>query len=68
MNYLQEIGKYFLMLKQVFRRPQRARVFKEALAREIEELGVKSLGIIVFISFFIGGVIALKTEDRKSVV
>ncbi|MFY0603578.1 MAG: ABC transporter permease [Flavobacteriaceae bacterium] len=61
MNYLRHIGKYFLMLSQVFRRPQRGRVFREALFREIDELGLKSLGIIMFISFFIGGVIALQT-------
>lgn len=61
MNYIEHIGKYFLMLKQVFRRPQRFRVFWEALLREVEELGLKSLGIIAFISFFIGGVIALQT-------
>ncbi|MCF2876240.1 MULTISPECIES: MlaE family ABC transporter permease [Tenacibaculum] len=61
MNYIEHIGKYFLMLKQVFTKPQRARVFREALFREIEELGHKSLGIIAFISFFIGGVIALQT-------
>ena len=60
-NYITHIGKYFIMLKQVFTRPQRARVFKEALFREVEELGHKSIGIIVFISFFIGGVIALQT-------
>lgn len=61
MNYIEHIGKYFMMLKEVFKRPQRARVFREALFREIEELGIKSLGIIAFISFFIGGVIALQT-------
>lgn len=61
MNYLSHIGKYFLMLGQVFKRPQRGRVFREALFREIDELGLKSLGIIMFISFFIGGVIALQT-------
>lgn len=61
MNYIEHIGKYFLMLKQVFTKPQRARVFREALFREIDELGHKSLGIIAFISFFIGGVIALQT-------
>ncbi len=61
MNYLEHIGKYFLMLGQVFKKPQRARVFKEALTREIDELGIKSLGIVMFISFFIGGVIALQT-------
>lgn len=49
------------MLKQVFKRPQKGRIFYESLIKEIEELGLKSLGIIMFISFFIGGVIALQT-------
>ena len=61
MNYLEHVGKYFIMLKQVFKRPQKGRIFYESLIREIEELGLKSLGIIMFISFFIGGVIALQT-------
>ncbi|MBL4605341.1 MAG: ABC transporter permease [Flavobacteriaceae bacterium] len=61
MNYLGHVGKYFMMLSQVFRRPQRGRVFREAFFRELDELGLKSLGIIMFISFFIGGVIALQT-------
>ncbi|PQJ20707.1 ABC transporter permease [Tenacibaculum sp. SG-28] len=61
MNYIEHIGKYFIMLKEVFTKPQRKRVFIEALFREVEELGLKSLGIIAFISFFIGGVIALQT-------
>ena len=61
MNYLEHTGKYFMMLGQVFRRPQKSRIFYEAFFKEIEELGLKSLGIIMFISFFIGGVIALQT-------
>ena len=61
MNYLKHIGKYFLMLGQVFKKPQKGRFFYESLMREVEELGLKSLGIIAFISFFIGGVIALQT-------
>ena len=49
------------MLGQVFKKPQKGRVFREAFVRELDELGLKSLGIIMFISFFIGGVIALQT-------
>ncbi len=49
------------MLGQVFKRPQRGKVFREVLFREIEDLGLKSLGIIMFISFFIGGVVAIQT-------
>ena len=61
MTYLKHIGKYFMMLGQVFKRPQRGRVFRETVFREFYELGLKSIGIVIFISFFIGGVIALQT-------
>lgn len=61
MNYIEHVGKYFLMLGQVIKKPQRFKVFWDTLLREIEELGLKSIGIIAFISFFIGGVIALQT-------
>jgi len=49
------------MLKQVFKKPQKWSVFKEMLFREIEDLGLKSLGIVMFISFFVGGVVAIQT-------
>jgi phospholipid/cholesterol/gamma-HCH transport system permease protein len=61
MTYLKHIGKYFMMLGQVFKRPQRGRVFRETVFREFDELGLKSIGIVIFISFFIGGVNALQT-------
>lgn len=61
MNYLKHIGKYFIMLKQVFKKPQKWSVFREVLFREIEDLGLKSMGIIMFISFFVGGVVAIQT-------
>ena len=61
MNYFEHVGKYFLMLKQVFKKPQKWSVFREMLFREIEDLGLKSLGIVMFISFFVGGVIAIQT-------
>ena len=61
MTYLKHIGKYFMMLGQVFKRPQRGRVCRETVFREFDELGLKSIGIVIFISFFIGGVIALHT-------
>jgi phospholipid/cholesterol/gamma-HCH transport system permease protein len=61
MNYFEHVGKYFAMLKQVFKKPQKWSVFKEMLFREIEDLGLKSLGIVMFISFFVGGVVAIQT-------
>ncbi|WP_139959512.1 MlaE family ABC transporter permease [Flavicella sediminum] len=61
MNYIEHVGKYFQMLGQVFKRPQKWNVFKDALFREIEDLGLKSVGIVAFIAFFVGGVIAIQT-------
>ncbi|WP_299012259.1 ABC transporter permease [uncultured Polaribacter sp.] len=61
MVYLEHLGKYFLMLSRVFKKPQRQKLFYQALMKEMEDLGLKSIGIIMFISFFIGGVIALQT-------
>ena len=61
MTYLEHTGKYFIMLGRVFKKPQRTKIFYEFFIKEIEDLGLKSLGIIMFISFFIGGVIALQT-------
>ena len=61
MTYLEHVGKYFLMLGRVFKTPQKFSIFYQASMKEVEDLGIKSIGIIMFISFFIGGVIALQT-------
>lgn len=61
MKYLHNIGLYFLMLVQVFKKPQKRKVFRESLFKEIDELGLKSIGIVAFISFFVGGVVAIQT-------
>ncbi len=49
------------MLGHVFKKPQKGSIFYESLFKEIEELGLKSLGIVAFISFFVGGVVAIQT-------
>ena len=61
MNNIEHIGKYFLMLLDVFKKPQKWNVFWDLLLREIDDLGLKSLGITVFIGFFVGGVVAIQT-------
>ncbi|NQW36973.1 MAG: ABC transporter permease [Flavobacteriales bacterium] len=61
MNYIEHVGKYFSMLKQVLRKPQKWTVFRESLFREIQDLGLSSIGIVAFISFFVGGVVVIQT-------
>lgn len=61
MKYLYSIGEYFLMLKGVFGRMTKRSVLKELIFKEIDQLIIGSLGIVAFLSFFIGGVVALQT-------
>ncbi len=61
MNYIEHTGKYFSMLKQVLKKPDKWSVFRESLFREIQDLGISSVGIVAFISFFVGGVVVIQT-------
>ena len=61
MKFLSEIGTYFLMMGQVFRRPTKSSVMRQLIFKEIEELILNSIGIVAFISFFVGGVVSIQT-------
>ena len=61
MNYLQNIGTYFFMIIEMFRKPTKRSVMIKLILKEIEDLVISSLGIVAFISFFVGGVITIQT-------
>ncbi|RNL82628.1 ABC transporter permease [Sinomicrobium pectinilyticum] len=61
MKYFEAIGKYFLMILEVFRRPTKWSIMKTLILKEIDDLIYGSLGIVIFISFFVGGVVAIQT-------
>lgn len=61
MKLFSEIGTYFLMLGQIFRRPTKSSVMRQLIFKEIEELILNSIGIVAFISFFVGGVVSIQT-------
>lgn len=61
MRYIRDIGSYFIMLKQVFIRPTKSSVLRNLIFKEVNDLIVSSLGIVIFISFFVGSVIAIQT-------
>ncbi|MDR6301951.1 MlaE family ABC transporter permease [Mesonia maritima] len=61
MKYLQDIGQYFIMIKNIFRRMTKASVLRQLIFKEIDDLMINSLGIVIFISFFIGGVVTIQT-------
>ncbi len=61
-TYLENIGTYFIMIKDIFRRPTKWSVMKPLILKDIDDLIIGSLGIVAFISFFVGGVVAIQTS------
>ena len=57
-----EIGRFFLLMHKVFSRPQKGRMFYNQFMREIESLGINSIGIVIIISLFMGAVITLQAR------
>lgn len=60
MNILHQIGAYFSLLGKVFSRPERGRLFYKQLLREIDVIGIGSVGIVAIISVFMGAVLTLQ--------
>jgi len=60
-RFLNQTGLYFLFLKKVFSKPEKASVYYKQTMYELVSLGIASIGIIAIISFFMGAVITLQT-------
>ncbi|GAB4248558.1 MAG: ABC transporter permease [Vicingaceae bacterium] len=52
------------MLSNVFRRPEKPKLYKELIFKEMVQLGIGSLGLIALISLFMGAVITLQTASN----
>ena len=64
MTLLFHIGRYFLLLGQVFGRPERLSIYRKRVLEEVDLLGVKSLGIVALLSAFMGAVITIQTKTN----
>ncbi len=60
MNIIEHVGRYSLLMQRVFKLPQRWRLLGKQYIKEVEKLGVDTLGIVIIISFFIGAVITMQ--------
>jgi phospholipid/cholesterol/gamma-HCH transport system permease protein len=61
LKFLKQVGLYFLLLKKVFSKPEKRKVYYKQTMKEFVNLGLTSVGIITIISFFFGAVITLQT-------
>jgi phospholipid/cholesterol/gamma-HCH transport system permease protein len=62
MNILEDTGKYVLLMKRVFVKPDRWRMFFRQFPKELEKLGLESLPIVAIISVFIGFIMTMQTK------
>jgi len=61
MTIFTELGRYLLMLKGMFSKPENMKVYWKEFMHQCSEIGIGSLGIVVIISFFMGAVSAVQT-------
>lgn len=61
MTIFSEIGRFLLMLKGMFSKPENGKMYWKELMHQCSEIGFRSLGIVAIISTFIGAVSAIQT-------
>jgi phospholipid/cholesterol/gamma-HCH transport system permease protein len=60
MNLFYHVGKYFVFVSKVFSKPEKHSVWFKHFFKEIDKLGVSSVGIIILVSLFIGAAITIQ--------
>lgn len=59
-KWLENIGRYTLLMQKVFSRPEKMRIYRERIMYEMEALGLNSIGLTAIISVFIGAAVTLQ--------
>ena len=61
MKLIRDIGRFLLMLKGMFTRPENGKMYWKEFMHQCADIGIGSLGIVAIISVFIGAVSTLQT-------
>ncbi len=59
-NFLHSFGKYLLLLKTAFSRPEKVSMYWKETVRQMHDIGIGSLVIVCIIALFIGAVTAIQ--------
>ncbi|MFL5765250.1 MAG: MlaE family ABC transporter permease [Bacteroidia bacterium] len=54
-------GRYFMLMKRTFGKPEKLSIYRDRIFEEIDNLGIGSLGIVAIISVFMGAVITIQS-------
>ena len=60
MQIIYHLGRYVLLLKQVFKRPEKSSIYLKQIWYEMDKLGVGSIGLVAFLSVFVGAVLTIQ--------
>lgn len=61
LRFLSGFASYWMLLGKVFSRPEKVQIYYRQTMKELISLGIRSIGIVAIISFFMGAVITLQT-------
>ena len=61
-RYLTTFGRYLMLMGRTFSMPERFRMFWKQYVKDMAQLGINSIGIVLLISFFIGAVICIQMK------
>src|SRR3954467_10953319 len=64
MRVFYHFGRYFMLLKRAFRKPEKASIYRARIFEEIDSLGIGSLGIVAIISVAMGAVITIQSASN----
>jgi phospholipid/cholesterol/gamma-HCH transport system permease protein len=61
MQFIFHLGRYLMLIGQVFHKPEKRSIYHRQILVEMENLGLDSLGIVAIISVFMGAVVTIQT-------
>lgn len=61
MNWFFHVGRYYILIRRVFSKPEKWSIYRKRWLEEMNTLGVGSLGIVIIISLFMGAVITIQS-------
>jgi phospholipid/cholesterol/gamma-HCH transport system permease protein len=61
MGVFNHVGQYCILMARVFNKPEKPKIYWKQIIREVDNLGINSVGIVIIISVFMGAVITLQT-------
>ena len=61
MNFFYHFGRYLMLIRQMFHRPENFRMHWDELFRQMVSIGIGSLGIVGIISVFMGAVTTVQS-------